>query len=112
MYLYALPLGLMILLLIYHFVRSFSKYSLFEKNCIGIAIILIIIAAILKFVMQEMSENKKKEAKKERNNDKEEEYNNDKNLYHSLWHIFGGVGMALLLLPKIRKNQYKLFVNK
>ena len=111
-YLYVLPLGLMILLLIYHFVRSFSKYSLFEKICIGIAIILIIIAAILKFVMQEISENKKKEAKKERNKDKEEKYNNDENLYHSLWHIFGGVGMALLLFPRIRKNQYKLFVNK
>jgi predicted membrane channel-forming protein YqfA (hemolysin III family) len=110
-YLYVLPLGLMILFLIYHLIKSFDKYSLFEKICIGIAIIFIITAVILKFVMQEISENKREEAKKEANEDKEEEHKNNINLYHSLWHIFGGIGLALLLLPRIRKNQYKLFVN-
>tara|TARA_Y100000389_G_scaffold204490_1_gene257367 strand:- start:586 stop:1380 length:795 start_codon:yes stop_codon:yes gene_type:complete len=112
LYLHVIPLGLAVLFLIYHLVKSFNKYSSLEKICIGIAIIFIIIGAILKLVMQKISEHKaEKNKKKEENKDKYFKHINDKNLYHSLWTIFTGVGMALLLLPKIQKNQYKLFVN-
>ena len=94
-YLEYIPVGLSIFLMIYYIIYLFKNHNSKIKNnmfkfifCYGGSIILFILAIIFF--------NKKK----------------DVWLYHSLWHIFSGLGGSLVIYPKfIKKNNKMLLKN-